>query len=135
MKKATLTDCNSIAQMLYKMYNELQPELSSKDIDDYISLAKKHITDDFVYIEESEKGMYIVRDVSSTVINKKIYDGVSVYIEKEFRKSRILSDMYAHMFKTFTGTIIGFTEYNSEHNNVLIKRHKLLGYVYELNRS
>ena len=135
MRIATISDIKEISEMLYGMYNEVQPELASKDLTKYYELAEFHLEKDFVYIDEENRSVLIMRDITSPVVNKKIYDGVSVYIKPSFRKSKLLSQMYKFMFENFDGTIIGYTEFSSEHNDVLIKRHKLMGYVYELNRS
>lgn len=134
MRKATSLDLKELSNMLFAMYNEIQPEIASKDTGKYLELAKKHLKEDFVYIDEKNRGFFIMRDVSSPVLNRILYDGVSVYIKPEFRKSKLLKEMYDYMFESFDGVIVGYTDINSEHNDVLLKRHKLLGYVYELNR-
>jgi len=134
MREATIKDTDVVSKMLYNMYNEVQPKLASHDIKKYISLFKEHLKNDFVYIDKQNRGFFIVRDVTSPVIKRKMYDGVSVYIKPEYRKTRVLKDMYDFMFKTFDGTIIGYTDINSEHNKVLQKRHETLGFIYKLNR-
>ena len=112
MRKAILDDLSELSKMLFIMYNEVQPELASKNINKYVLLAREHLEKDFVFIDEDNRGMFIVRDVSLIVLKDKIYDGVSVFIYEEFRKSKLLIQMYDYMFKTFKGTIIGFTDVN-----------------------
>lgn len=135
MRKATFDDIREISKMLYFMYNEVQPELASQDMKKYEILAKEHLKHDFVFIEDSNKSLLIMRDVSISVLDQKMYDGVSVYIKPKYRKTKLLKQMYSFMFKNFKGTIVGYTDINSEHNNVLVKRHKLLGFFYEINRG
>ena len=138
MKKVTFENIGAIeeiSKMLFLMYNEVQPEKASQDLDKYTTLANKHIMKDFVFIDEENRGFFIMRDISSPVLDEKLYDGVSVYIKPEFRKTRLLKDMYEFMFKNFDGDIIGYTDINSEHNKVLTKRHQALGILYKLNRK
>jgi hypothetical protein len=122
IKKATLDDVKVITEMLYAMYHEVSPEI-----------ALNHILNDYVYFDN--RGFFIVKDETLPIHNKKFWNGVSVYVKPEFRASKALKEYYDVLFNTFEGTIMGFTEVNSLHNKVLMKRHKLLGYVYELNRS
>lgn len=133
MRKASISDIKEISEMLYAMYNEVQPDNASKDINKYKELAFNHIEKDFTFIDEENRAFFVMRDISIPVLNKKTYDGVSVYIKPEFRKSNVLNNMYDFMFKEFNdGSIVGMTDANSEHNKVLIKRYKLVGYLYEL---
>jgi len=133
--KATIEDIHTVATLLKELYNEIEPELSSKEYGLYLELGTDHLLDDIVYIYGGDKALFIMRDVSSPVIDKQMWDGVSVYIRPEYRNSTILKELYDYMFKHFDGTILGFVEPNSKHYKVLQKRHKLLGYVYQLNRS
>jgi len=135
MRKATSSDLEEISKMLHDMYNEVQPLIASQEIQKYKELTKQHFKNDFVYIDEDNRSVLIMRDVSSPVLKQKLYDGVSVYIKPQYRKTKLLKEMYDFMFKNFQGTIVGYTDVNSEHNDVLIKRHKLLGYFYEIYRG
>ncbi len=137
MRKATIKDLHEISKMLFLMYREIQPELATKNINRYVLLAREHLESekDFVFIDEENRGIFIMRDVSSIILDKKMYDGVSIYIMPEYRKTKLLKEMYEYMFKNFNGIIIGFTDVNSQHNSVLMKRHKLMGYVYEINKT
>jgi hypothetical protein len=90
---------------------------------------------DKVFIDENKRSLFIMRDVSSPVLNQKLYDGVSVYIKPKFRKTRLLKEMYDFMFDNFDGDIIGMTDIKSEHNEVLTKRHEILGVLYKLKRG
>jgi len=134
MKRASLEDIGIITDMLYSMYQEVNPDLAVKNKEPYQSLANKHLATDDVWLDEEKKGMFIMRDESLDVLNIKIWNGVSVYIKPEFRKTNVLKRFYDFMFDNYEGTIMGYTDVNSEHNMVLKKRHKLLGRVYELNR-
>ena len=135
MRKATLDDLTELSKMLFIMYNEVQPDLASSDLNKYTLLAREHLEKDFVFIDEDARSMFIVRDASIPVLEDKIYDGVSVFIHQEFRKTKLLSQMYDYMVKQFTATIIGCTDVKSQHNKVLMKRHNLVGYTYVLNRT
>ena len=46
-----------------------------------------------------------------------------------------IKNMYDFMFDNFDGDIIGMTDIKSEHNDVLTKRHEILGVLYKLKRS
>jgi len=122
-----------IASLLFNMYNEVDINNSSKNIEDYKNLALSHIDKDFVFLY-SNKALFIMRDVTSPVINKKLWDGVSVYIKPEYRNTKILSKLYKYMFANFEGTIIGFVNAGSNHEEIVKKRNKKLGCIYELNR-
>jgi hypothetical protein len=128
---ATLDDVTIVANLLMAMYTEMEPDLSSTMFKDYLNLASKHLKEDDVYLYE-DKALFIVKDVSSPVINRQMWDGASVYIKPEYRNGRILKKLYSHMFKTYSGVIVGFVEPNSKHLPVVSKRNKLLGYVYEI---
>jgi len=134
MKKATREDIDLVTLMLYDMYTELFTEASTeKPL--YKQLAAKHIEDDEVLLDSKGRGFFIMRDESIEVLNKEVWNGVSVYIYPKYRKTRLLTRFYSYMFNNYSGTILGFTEVHSEHNKVLIKRHKLLGYVYQMRRE
>lgn len=133
IKEASLDNVETITEMLYAMYQEVSPEIVTTDIDEFEQLALNHILNDYVYFDN--RGFFIVKDETLPIHNKKFWNGVSVYVKPEFRASKALKDYYDVLFNTFEGTIMGFTEVNSLHNKVLMKRHRLLGYVYELNRS
>lgn len=133
MQRAKISDVSKLSTMLKAMYQEVSPYASNDD-SKYLALAEKHIKEDYVYFYE-DKSFYIVKDVSVPVIDKQMWDGVSVYVKPEYRKGRALSLMYKHMFETFQGDIIGMVEPNSEHLPVVSKRHELIGYLYKMNRS
>jgi len=135
MRLATLNDIDNLSKMLYKMYHEVNPTQAKKDTPLYLSLAEKHIENDDVWVDEDFKGFFIMRDETNEVIDQRLWNGVSVYIEPEYRKTKLLKTFYDLMFEKYDGVIMGYTDVNSEHNKVLLKRHQLLGYVYVLNRS
>lgn len=135
MKKADEHDIKIVAQLLFDMYQEVQPTLASKEISLYFSLARKYILNNDVWLDENSNGLFIMKNESIDVLNQKLWNGVAVYIKPSHRKTKLLKSFYDFMFENYDGTIMGFTDVNSEHNKVLMKRHKLLGYVYELNRS
>lgn len=135
IRKATDKDFNSLLTMIYDMYHEVQPSLATNDIEKYKQLLNNHFKNDIILIDDKERSFFIMRDESSIVLNQKIWNGVSVYIKPQYRKSRILLDMYKYMFENFKGTIIGFTDVNSEHNKVLQRKNKILGTVYILNEK
>lgn len=123
-----------LASFLKAMYNELQPD-SAKDFQPYVDMAEKYLANDYCFTDNKHRGMFIMKDESVPALPTRLWNGVAVYIKPEYRKSRLLKEFYAYMFDNFKGTIMGYTEVNSEHNKVLLKRHNLLGYVYEMNRS
>jgi len=132
IRVATKNDTSLVASLLLAMYCEVK----SKDnllLDQFESLAIKHIEEDEVWLY-ADKALYIMRDDTPCVERTKLWNGVSVYIAPELRGSTVLAKLYKHMFEHYEGTIMGFTEVNSLHNRVLLKRHKLLGFVYEMRR-
>lgn len=131
--QASIKHLELVSTMLYSMYTEVEPELASKSFPDYVELGKEHLKNDDVYLYE-DKAMFIMRDISSPVINRQMWDGVSVYIRPNYRNTKILSELYKYMFDNYQGTIIGFVEPNSKHYNIVSKRNKLMGYLYQLNR-
>lgn len=133
MRFATSNDIDKVAELLRAMYIEVSPTDTIDNLELFKQLALSYLEKAFIIIDE--RGFFIVQDETPIVKKTKIWNGVAVYIKPEFRKTTALRDFYNFMFNTFAGTIMGFTEANSEHNKVLLKRHKLLGYVYELYRS
>jgi hypothetical protein len=133
MTIATLSDLTYISKLLRFMYLELGPSEYLDKTELWEELALSHINKDTVLFDH--RGMFIVRDETLCVHKTKVWNGVSVYIKPEFRHTRCLQEYYKYLFENFKGRILGFTEVNSKHNKVLLKRHKLLGYVYELYRS
>lgn len=132
MRLATITDINYVADLLLSMYMEVDPKDTKDDFKLFQQLASDYIYKCNVIIDE--RGFFIMKDETPCVKKTTIWNGVAVYIKPEFRHTSALQDYYRYMFANFKGTIMGFTEVNSEHNKVLLKRHKLLGYVYVLNR-
>lgn len=133
MRKATLKDIDFVSDMLFQMYNEVISELMSDDIQKYKELATIYIKENDVWIDN--RGIFVIRDETNPVLKVKMWNGVAVYIKKEYRKTKALKDFYEVMFNNYDGIIMGYTEAKSEHNKVLMKRHKLLGYVYEMERE
>lgn len=133
MKFATLDDTKIVAQYLYDMYMEVDPVDTKDNFDLFLNLATDYIIKDFVIFDN--RGFFIMKDETPIVKKTKIWNGVAVYIKPKFRKGKTLKEFYTFMFINFKGSIMGYTEANSEHNKVLLKRHKLLGYVYEMYRS
>lgn len=133
MRLATIDDVTTLSLMLFKMYSEVSPTEYSDDITSYVELAKLHLTNDIVILDH--RGFFIMRNETLPVNKEPIWNGVSVYVRLEYRNTRALKDYYSYMFEHFKGRIFGFTDVNSLHNKVLLKRNKLLGFVYEINRS
>ena len=132
MKVANQSDSYTLALLLKDMYFELDSDSYVEDLNLWLDLANLHIKKDTVLIDS--RGFFILRDETLPVHKEKVWNGVAVYVKPEFRNSKALKDYYKFMFSNFKGTILGFTEINSLHNKVLLKRHKLVGYVYVLNR-
>ena len=135
MIQATQKHISILKELLYKMYHEVSPLLASTDKALYERQARKHLKKDTVWLDDSLMGFFIMRDESIPVLNQTLWNGVSVYIEPQYRNSKMLKNFYEFMFENYKGTIMGFTDVKSEHNKVLSKRHNLLGYVYELKRE
>jgi len=133
MEVAKLSNVDAIADMLRAMYLELDPEDTIDDWELFRSLASDYIYTATVIFDQ--RGCFIMKEETTIVKRTTLWNGVAVYIKPEFRKTKALKEYYEYMFKNFKGSIMGFTEINSEHNKVLLKRHKLLGYVYELHKS
>lgn len=133
MQVAKLSNVDLIADMLRAMYLELDPVDTIDDWELFRSLASNYIYTANVVFDH--RGFFIMKEETPIVKRTPLWNGVAVYIKPEFRKTKALKEYYTYMFENFKGSIMGFTEVNSEHNKVLLKRHKLLGYVYELHRS
>ena len=138
IRKATLEDEEVLAEMLEDMTRELWPEYANPNHIAYLREIRKHFwgNRDHVYIDDQRRGFFIVRDETEALtLNRKILNGLRVYIKPEFRKSRILKEFYDIMFKDFPNyEIWGITDWNSEHNKVLLKRHEPVAIVYKLKR-
>ena len=136
--KATEKHIVSISAMLALMYQELFGADASTDMKTYISTIIEHYNDprDTVYIDSLERGFFIVRDETEIIApTLHRYNGIRVYIRKEHRKGRLLTEFYARLFEDFpNGAILGSTEIDSEHIAVLDKRHELIAKVYKLKR-
>jgi len=129
----------TIAIMLHEMYVELFPAHAISDMNVYISEVVKMFNDinTTLFIDDSFKGFIQVRDETELMTPTLIrIHGVRVYIRLEYRKTRLLAEFYAKLFKEFPdGDIIGVTEINSEHIAVLDKRHTRIANMYKLNRG
>ena len=138
IREAKDSDESVLADMLQDMTMELWPENASPDFIQYEREIRKHLWNprDYVFIDNENKGFFIVRDETEAITpNRKIYNGLRVYIKPEYRKTRLLKDFYDYLFKVFpNGEIWGITEYHSEHNKVLLKRHEPVAIVYKLKR-
>lgn len=115
------------------MYIEIDEDNIVEDRNKFLELARTHILKDIVMFDD--RGLFILKDESSIVLKTKLWNGVAVYILPKYRHTKALKEYYSTMFSLVEGDIMGFTEANSTHNKVLLKRHNLLGYVYLLNRS
>jgi len=133
MEKANINDVEVIAEYLRSMYLELDKNDTINDILLFKGLAFDHIVKDIVIFDN--RGLFILKDETPVVKKTKIWNGVAVYIKPEYRHTRALKEYYDYMFNLVDGTIMGYTEVNSSHNKVLLKRHELLGYVYKMKRS
>jgi len=132
-------DSYTIATMMMALYKEIQPDHYSKEEVVYLEEVLKHLDDprDTVYIDNDDRGFYIVRDETepmSPTLHR--YNGIRVFIYPEHRHSSLLARFYDRLFKDYpNGEILGVTEIQSEHIKVLDKRHTLIAKVYRLNRQ
>lgn len=133
MTQATENDVDIIASYLRHMYLELDEEDTIDCLNLFRQLALSYISSSIVMF--NNKGFFILKDETTIVKKTKIWNGISVYIKPEFRHTKCLSEFYKIMFSLVDGTIMGFTEINSTHNKILLKRHSLLGYVYKMERK
>ena len=132
MQVATINDIDYIAPLLLAMYMEVDSVDTKCELELFKQLTRETLLSSIVIFDS--RGFFIMKNETPIVKKTTIWNGVSVYVKPEFRHSSALQDYYKYMFEHFQGTIMGFTEVNSKHNKVLLKRHKLLGYVYGLNR-
>jgi len=127
-----------LALMLLAMYKELFPLDASSNTDDYVSQIVEHFNDprDVIYLDDKFRGFFVVRDETEKIApTLHRYNGIRIYIKKEYRKGRLLAEFYARLFKDYPdGDILGVTEINSEHIAVLDKRHERVANVYKLRR-
>jgi len=138
IKQATEKDIPFLATMLAEMYHEVFPAHYSTDLNTYVSTIVEHFNNpkDTIYIDSQYRGFFIIRDETESIAPTLIrYNGIRVYIKKEYRKGRLLTEFYARLFEDFPdGAILGSTEIDSEHIAVLDKRHELIAKVYKLKR-
>ena len=139
VRRATEKDEKILAELLEDMTRELWPDHATPNHKEYLREIRKHFwgTKDHIYIDDQGRGFFIVRDETEALTpDRKILNGLRVYIRPEARKGRVLSQFYDIMFKDFPDyEIWGLTEWNSEHNKVLLKRHEPVAIVYKLKRS
>jgi len=128
-----------VSNMLKDMSKELWSDLAS---DNYL-LYERYIRSILftnktrIYVDDLYRGFFIVRDETVEYIpNRKIVNGQAVYIKPEHRYKNILNEFYDKLFEDYKDyEIWGLTEYDSEHNKVLLKRHIPVAIVYKLQRS
>ena len=137
IKIATHSDLGHVANMMMSMYKELMPDDASDDILVYRECVAQTLTSDKDTIYVHEHGFFQVRDESEPMTpNKERYNGVRVYIEPEHRRGRLLANFYKRLFEDYpTGDILGMTESNSHHIEVLNKRHIEVARIYILERN
>jgi len=139
VKVACKADEPVLIDMLFAMTKELWPDQASNDLDAYKRDINKYLDDPMstILMDEDDKGFAILRDeTEDTVPGRKILNGVKVYIKPEYRKGRVLKEFYDEMFRMFPDyEIWGLTEWHSEHNKVLLKRHEPVAVVYKMKRS
>ena len=137
IKLAQKSDLGHLATMMKKMYKELQPEYASDDICVYKQSIRDSLESELDTIYVHKHGFFIVRDETEAMMpDLQRYNGIRVYIEPEHRKGFLLASFYKRLFKDFpTGDILGMTESNSEHIDVLDKRHIEVARIYILKRS
>jgi len=137
IKIAEMNDVGHIATMMMSMYTELMPEYASDNILVYRQVVLESIISDKETIYVHKHGFFQVRDESEPALpNLERYNGVRVYIEPKHRKGFLLASFYKRLYKDYpTGQIVGMTESNSEHIDVLDKRHLEVARIYILRRS
>ena len=139
IRLATQKDKDELALMLLAMYVELFQEEASYNMAVYQDEIQKHLDNprDYIYVDEDYKGFFVVRDETEAMTpNLHRYNGIRVFIAKQYRRSPLLALFYSHLFHDFPdGDILGMTEINSDHIPVLDKRHELIAKVYKLKRS
>ena len=137
IKLADKSDIYHLATMMRNMYTELMPNEATTELNVYKKAMCESLDNDLETVYIAKHGFFIVRDESEPMTpNKKRYQGTRVYIEPEHRKGLLLALFYKRLFKDFpNGEIVGLTESNSEHINVLDKRHIEVARIYILRRS
>lgn len=139
VRAADDSDIFELALMLKAMAHELAPDNAIDDFDVYLAEVFKYMNDETmtVYISDTRRGFFMVKDDSEPIYKDlKRYIGTKVYIKEEYRKTRLLKDFYDVLFRDFPdGDILGLTEIDSEHIEVLNKRHELIAQVYKMKRS
>ncbi len=139
VRKAELYDLDELVVMMYELYKDINPKYATNDMEVYKAAVLEHFADDrdTIYIDDTFRGFFIVRDESEPMTpGFKRYNGIRVYIYPEHRRSNLLAKFYKRLFKDFPeGEILGVTEINSDHIQVLDKRHNLVAQVYKLERK
>jgi len=132
-------DIYEVAKMYKAMAKELWKDLAVDDDNVYQReiLSFQTLYKTKILVDDKLRGFFIVRDETNPITPKrKIYNGIVVYIKPEYRHTKLLKEFYDVLFKLYPdGEIWGVTEYHSEHNKVLLKRHTPVAIVYKLKRS
>jgi len=133
---ANVSHMEIVSQMLYAMYNELQPDKCSKNKSDYDSEALRYLKDYDVLLDSEFRGMFMVKHVNNPLTpNLEQWNGEIVYIKPQYRKTRVLKTMYTYLFNNYEGDILGLTDINSEHIKVMDKRHTCIAKLYIVNKG
>lgn len=136
---ANNTDIANLATMLRDLYKEIMPQHATDDITVYERVIEEHLEDDkdCIYLDDSNKGFFIMRDETEPMTPSLTrYNGIRVYIKPEHRHTRLLANFYKRLFRDYPeGDILGVTQINSPHIQVLDKRHSCIAKVYKLKRS
>jgi len=138
VRKATAEDTMKIALLLKKMAIELMPEYASDNDMTYFHTICEWIDDKdtHIYVDNLYRGFYVIVDDHEAIFpDYHRYINTKVYIEPQYRKTRLYSKFFRKVLEDFSdGDIIGVTEINSEHIPVLEKRHERIANVYKVNK-
>jgi hypothetical protein len=114
------------------------PDYATEDEDVYWwEISKLLDADDtYVLVDNGYRGFWVIIDDYEAITPEyHRYVMTKIFIEPQYRKGRVLKQMYDKIEEMFTdGDIVGTTEASSEHVNVLMKRHELLAYIFKRRR-
>ena len=137
IKIANIHDLPHLSSMLQSLYTELMPDHATTDELVYRQCIMEHMVDDRDTVYVADNGFFIVRDETEPMTpTLHRYNGLRVFIKPQHRHTRLLANFYTRLFKDFpNGDILGMTEINSEHIDILEKRHELIAKLYKLKKE
>jgi len=139
VREANAGDTSTLALMLKKMSVEMMPEYATDNDGMYWATVMEWLEEPntYVFVDNVLRGFFVVIDDSEDIFpDYHRYVISKVYIEPQYRKTKLYSRFFNFVYEEFTdGDVIGVTEIGSDHIPVLEKRHERIANVYRMTRK